>query len=260
MDHNDPDLGTSKSNPSQNNWARELEECCFSAQSTPKRFRPSVSWSLQKADQLIVETYEDEVLATLEEQYLQMFLFLWQCDPILHMAMFRDSTAESNRNVLNLLIWGYVHSKSVSWVHWRKCIFATFFGLEGDTASYRLLQGSPFEMHIDDTQENSLKLSSHQKIDLKDITGFFQDIKIQKLWSTWLGRPLMLELLDANQVEANPPHALPPQSPHALESSQNLLSSLTNSFFHIFKFFSSCHCALTIAIQWHPLNINRHGP
>ena len=65
------------------------------------------------------ETYEAEVLAVVEQQYLPTILV-----PIQHMAFFYRSVAEPDRDVLKLPIRGYMQANSASWRQWRKWIDA----------------------------------------------------------------------------------------------------------------------------------------
>ena len=65
------------------------------------------------------ETYEAEVLAVVEQQYLPKVPV-----PIQHMAIFYDSVAKPDRDVLILPIRGYVQANSASRQQWRKWIDA----------------------------------------------------------------------------------------------------------------------------------------
>ena len=69
------------------------------------------------------ETYEAEVRAVVEQQYLPKVPV-----PIQHMAIFYQSVAEPVRDVLKLLIQGYVQANSASRQQWRKWIEAAGVG------------------------------------------------------------------------------------------------------------------------------------
>ena len=65
------------------------------------------------------ETYEAEVRAVVEQQYLPKVPV-----PVQHMAIFYDSVAKPDRDVLKLPIRGYVQANSASRQQWRKWIDA----------------------------------------------------------------------------------------------------------------------------------------
>ena len=65
------------------------------------------------------ETYDTEVRAVVEQQYLPNVLV-----PVEHMANFHRSVAEPGRNGLRFLISGYVQAKFARWRKWRKWIAA----------------------------------------------------------------------------------------------------------------------------------------